>query len=36
MAYEDIRIDDLDGDDLDIVATGRAMKNLKIYWNKLK
>jgi hypothetical protein len=35
MACEDLRLADLDGDGwLDIVASGRATKNLKIYWNE--
>jgi hypothetical protein len=35
MACEDLRVADLDGDGKpDIVAAGRATKNLKIYWNK--
>jgi hypothetical protein len=35
MATEDLRVADLDGDGrLDIVAAGRASKNLKIYWNR--
>ncbi len=34
MACEDIQVADLNGDGkLDIVASGRATKNLKIYWN---
>ena len=34
MACEDLRVADLDGDGrLDIVASGRATKNLKIYFN---
>ena len=35
MACEDLKVADLDQDgDLDIVAAGRATKNLKIYWNE--
>ena len=35
MATEDLRAADLDGDGrLDIVAAGRATKNLKVYWNR--
>ena len=35
MATEDLRIADLDGDGrADIVAAGRATKNLKVYWNR--
>ena len=34
MACEDLKVADLDGDgDLDIIAAGRASKNLKVYWN---
>jgi len=34
MACEDLKVADLDQDgDLDIIAAGRATKNLKIYWN---
>ena len=34
MACEDLRVADLDGDGkLDIVAAGRATKNLKVYFN---
>jgi FG-GAP-like repeat len=35
MACEDIQVGDLNGDGKpDIVASGRASKNLKIYWNQ--
>ena len=35
MACEDLKVADLDSDgDLDIVASGRATKNLKVYWNQ--
>jgi hypothetical protein len=35
MACEDLKVADLDGDGkLDIVASGRATKNVVIYWNK--
>ena len=35
MACEDLKVMDLNGDGkLDIVASGRATHNLKIYWNK--
>jgi hypothetical protein len=35
MSCEDLRLADLDGDGrIDIVAAGRATKNLVIYWNK--
>lgn len=35
MACEDIQVLDMDGDGKpDIVASGRATKNLKIYWNQ--
>ncbi len=35
MACEDLMLADLDGDGkLDIVAAGRATKNVKVYWNE--
>jgi hypothetical protein len=35
MACEDLKLADLDGDGkLDIIASGRASNNLKIYWNR--
>jgi hypothetical protein len=35
MACEDVQVADLNNDGKpDIVASGRATKNLKIYWNK--
>lgn len=35
MACEDLALGDLNGDGrLDVVASGRATKNLKIYWNR--
>jgi Aldos-2-ulose dehydratase, beta-propeller domain/FG-GAP-like repeat len=35
VAVEDLAAADLDGDgDIDIVAAGRATKNVKIYWNE--
>ncbi len=35
MACEDLKVADLDQDgDLDIIAAGRATKNLKVYWNE--
>jgi hypothetical protein len=37
VAVEDLSAADLDGDgDIDIVAAGRATKNVKIYWNEAK
>lgn len=37
MACEDLQVADLDGDGkLDIIASGRATNNLKIYWNRNK
>nr|MBA4140674.1 hypothetical protein [Segetibacter sp.] len=37
IATEDLQVLDLNGDNKpDIVASGRATKNLKIYWNKTK
>ena len=37
VAVEDAAAADLDGDgDTDIVAAGRATKNVRIYWNELK
>lgn len=37
MATEDLQVADLNGDGKpDIVASGRATKNLKIYWNRSK
>jgi hypothetical protein len=37
MACEDLQVADLDGDGKpEIIASGRATKNLKIYWNKHK
>ena len=36
MACEDLQVADLDSDgDLDIIASGRATKNLKVYWNQM-
>lgn len=35
MACEDAALADLDGDgDLDVIAAGRATKNVKVYWNE--
>ncbi len=35
IACEDMQVTDLNGDGkTDIVASGRATKNLKIYWNR--
>jgi hypothetical protein len=35
MASEDLKVADLNGDGwLDVIAAGRATKNLKIYWNQ--
>jgi hypothetical protein len=35
MACEDLTVADLNADGrLDIIAAGRATKNLKIYWNE--
>ncbi len=37
MACEDLKVADLNGDGwLDVVASGRASKNVKIYWNQGK
>lgn len=37
MACEDLALADLNGDDkLDIVASGRRTKNVKVYWNQTK
>ena len=37
MACEDLQAADLDGDGrLDLIASGRSTRNLKIYWNKSK
>lgn len=37
MACEDLTTADLDGDgDVDIIAVGRATKNVKVYWNQAK
>ena len=36
IACEDLRVADLDDDgDLDVVASGRDTRNLKIYWNQM-
>ena len=36
IACEDLQVADLDSDgDLDIVASGRSTRNLKIYWNQM-
>ena len=35
MAVEDLTVADLNGDGrMDIIAVGRATKNLRIYWNE--
>lgn len=35
MATEDLAVADLNGDKrLDIVASGRATRNVRIYWNE--
>lgn len=35
MAAEDLKAADLDGDgDIDLIASGRGSKNLRIYWNE--
>jgi hypothetical protein len=37
VAIEDLTAGDLDGDGkIDIIAVGRASKNVRIYWNKGK
>ncbi len=37
MACEDLRLADLNGDGrIDIVAAGRATKNVVIYWNETR
>jgi len=37
MACEDLKLSDLNGDGwLDVIAAGRATKNVKIYWNQGK
>jgi len=36
MACEDLKVADLNGDGaLDIIAAGRATKNVKVYWNRV-
>jgi hypothetical protein len=37
MACEDLVLADLNGDEkLDIIASGRRTKNVKVYWNTPK